>query len=322
MRGFILRRLLMLIPLLLGITFLVFSLMSLAPGDFLTPIKAQRDVSSEYIVQLEKRFGLDQPWYIQYFLWLKNILTLDFGYSWTYKIPVIELIGQRFLATVLLSFSAMCLAWSIAIPIGMIAAVRKHGLFDRLSGLCAYAALSIPEFFLALIAVFFAVRTGWFPIDGFRSVNYDFLPLGLRFLDIVHHLVLPTLVLGIGSIAGIMRIHRTNVLDTLNAEYITTAQAKGLPERTILTRHVLRNAINPLISTLGLSLSSLLSGSLIIETIFNYPGLGQLIYHALLREDTFVVMGATVMSCVLLVIGNLIADILLAISDPRVRTPA
>ena len=319
MTTFIFRRLLTLLPLLLGITFLVFFLMNLAPGDFLTPIKTQRDVPPEYLTELEHHFGLDKPWYLQYLLWLKNVLTLDFGYSWTYKVPVTELLGQRILATLLLSLSSMLLAWTIAIPLGVLAAIKKDSLYDRLSAFCAYAALSIPEFFLALIGLFIAAQTGWFPLGGFTSIVHDFLPLGARLLDIAHHLALPTIVLGIGSIAGIMRIMRANFLDAIRADYVKTARAKGLPESTVMFRHVLRNAINPLITAIGFSISGLLSGALLVENILNYPGLGQLIYQSLLREDQFVVLGAVTMSCTLLVLGNLLADILLAWSDPRVR---
>ncbi|MEM6821981.1 MAG: ABC transporter permease, partial [Verrucomicrobiota bacterium] len=319
MINFLIRRVFFLIPLLLGITFLVSFLMSLAPGDFLTEVRAQRDISPEYIAALEDQFGLNQPWYVQYFLWLKNALTLNLGYSWTYKVPVIELLGQRLLATFLLSLCAVLLAWSIAIPLGVLAAVKRNSIFDRISSALAYAALSLPEFFLALIAVYFAARTGWFPIGGFTSIEFDYLSLPQKVVDIAYHLILPSLVLGIGSIAGIMRIMRANFLDHIRSEYVTTARAKGLDENKIMFKHVLRNAINPLLSAFGLSFSSLLSGALIVEIIMNYPGLGQLIYQSILREDQFVVMAAVLLSCTMLVIGNLIADILLAASDPRIR---
>lgn len=319
MISFILRRLLFLIPLLLGITFLVSLLMWLAPGDFLTQVRMQRDISLEYIAALEREFGLDQPWFVQYFLWLKNAVTLNFGYSWTYKVPVIELLGQRLLATFLLSLGATLFAWLIAVPLGVLAAIHKDGLFDRISTALAYAALSFPEFFLALIAVYVAAQTGWFPMGGFTSIDFEFLPWHGQILDIGNHLILPILVLGVGSVAGIMRIMRANFLDHIRANYVTTARAKGLREQVIMFKHVLRNAINPLLSAFGLSLSSLLSGALIVEIILNYPGLGQLIYQSILREDQFVVMAAVMLSCTMLVLGNLAADILLAVSDPRIR---
>lgn len=319
MFAFILRRLLTLFPMLLGVTFLVFLLLSLAPGDFLTPIKMQRDVPEQLIAELEREFGLDRPWYVQYGKWLANVAQLNFGYSWSFKVPVIDLIGSRLFSTFLLSLTSLLFAWCIAIPLGVLAAIYKDSVFDRVSSFLAYAALSIPEFFLALLAVWFAAVTGLFPIGGATSIEYEFLSPGGQFLDRLHHLVLPTIVLGIGGIAGLMRIMRANFLDTIRAEYVQTARAKGVPEGLVMFKHVLRNAINPLISAFGFSFSSLLSGALIVEIVMNYPGLGNLIYHSLLREDQFVVLAAIMLSCTMLVIGNLVADICLAWSDPRIR---
>lgn len=319
MFAFILRRLLSLIPLLLGVTFLVFLLLYLAPGDFLTPVKMQRDVPEQLIAELEREFGLDRPWYVQYGKWLANVAQLNFGYSWSFKVPVIDLIGSRLWATFLLSLTSLLFAWCIAIPLGVLAAIYKDSIFDRVSSFLAYAALSIPEFFLALLAVWFAAVTGFFPIGGATSIEYEFLTPAGQFLDRAYHLVLPTIVLGIGGIAGLMRIMRANFLDTIRAEYVQTARAKGVPEGRVMFVHVLRNAINPLISAFGFSFSSLLSGALIVEIVMNYPGLGNLIYQSLLREDQFVVLAAIMLSCTMLVLGNLLADICLAWSDPRIR---
>lgn len=320
MKTYILRRLLSMIPLLLGITLLVSFLMSLTPGDFLTPIKMQRDISPEYIDKLAETFGLNKPWYVQYGRWLYNVAhNLNFGYSWTYKIPVVELLKQRVPATVLLSLASLLFSWGIGIPLGVLAAMKKDSIFDRLSAFLAYAALSIPEFFLALLAVYFAARTGWFPIGGATSIQYDFMSTGGRILDRMYHLILPAVVLGIGGIAGLMRILRASFLDVIRAEYVLTARAKGLPEGWIMFRHVLRNAINPLISSFGFALAGLLSGALLVENIMNYPGLGQLLFQGFMRKEQFIVMGAVVLGCVLLMLGNLIADLLLAWNDPRIR---
>lgn len=336
MKTFIIKRLLTLIPMLLGITLMVFLLMNLAPGDFLTPIRAQPDVDERYIERLEEEFGLEKHPVQQYLLWLKNIfpvkydaeaggfferfsLSVNFGYSWTYRVMVTELLMQRIPATLLLSAMSLVFAWAVAIPLGVLAAIYKDSIFDRISAVLAYAALSIPEFFLALLAVFFAAQTGWFPIGGLTSAHHEFLSPGAKFLDVAHHLILPTIVLGIGSVAGLMRIMRSNFLDVIRADFVTTARAKGVPEGTIMFRHVFRNAINPLISMMGFAFSSLLSGALLVETVMNYPGLGQLIFQAFLRQDQFVVMGAVVMGSVMLVLGNLLADIALAKVDPRIR---
>lgn len=337
MISFIIRRIFTLIPMLLGIALLVFLLMYLAPGDFLTQARADREISREFIEQMEKEFGLDQPWYVQYGLWLKNIFPVhwnaaaeggfwdrlefgsDFGYSWTYKVPVAELLAQRIPATVLLSITSLLFGWGIAIPLGVLAAIHKDSVFDRVSALFAYAALSIPEFFLALLAVFFAAASGWFPIGGLTSIDHEFMSTGEKFLDYAHHLILPTIVLGAGMVAGMMRIMRANFLDYMRAEFVDTARAKGLPEGKVMFKHVLRNAINPLITAFGFAFSTLLSGALLVENVMNYPGLGQLIFEAFLRQDQFVVLAAVLMSALMLMLGNLLADLLLAWSDPRIR---
>lgn len=320
MIAYLTRRFFALIPLLLGITGLVFLLMSLAPGDFLTPVRAQRDVSNELIQAIEQQFGLNQPWYVQYVKWLGNVVTGNLGHSWAYKMPVVDLIGQRMFATFLLSVSALVVAWGIAIPLGVLAAMYKDSIFDRISGFLAYAALSLPEFFLALLFMFFAAQSGWFPMGGATSIDYEFMSVGGQILDRIHHLILPALALGIGSVASIMRIMRANFLDAVQADYVKTARAKGLREFSVMFKHALRNAINPLVSAFGFAFSGLLSGALIVEIVLQYPGLGQLMYQSILREDQFVVLAAVMLGCTMLVVGNLIADLLLGWSDPRIRT--
>ena len=322
MIAFIIRRLLTLIPLLFGITMLVFILMSLAPGDFLTPVRAQRDVPAELIAAIEVEFGLDQPWYVQYVKWLGNVFEGNLGHSWAYKLPVSDLIGQRIFATFLLSLCAFVFSWAIAIPLGVLAAIYKDSIFDRISAGLAYAALSIPEFFLALLLVFFAAQTGWFPMGGATSIEYEYMSWFEQMLDRAHHLILPTVALGIGSIASIMRIMRANFLDTIRAGFVTTARAKGQREFIVMFKHALRNAINPLVSAFGFAFSGLLSGALMVEIVLQYPGLGQLMYQSILLEAQFVVLAAVMMGCTMLVLGNLLADILLAWSDPRIRLEA
>lgn len=319
MIAYFFRRFIALIPLLLGITGLVFLLMSLAPGDFLTPVRAQRDVSPELIQSIEQQFGLNQPWYVQYVKWLGNVVTGNLGHSWAYKMPVVDLIGQRLWATFLLSVSALVVAWGIAIPLGVLAAVYKDSIFDRISAFFAYTALSLPEFFLALLFMFFAAQSGWFPMGGATSIEYEFMGTGGKILDRIHHLVLPALALGIGSVASIMRIMRANFLDAIRADYVKTARAKGLRERRVMFVHALRNAINPLVSAFGFAFSGLLSGALIVEIVLQYPGLGQLMYQSILREDQFVVLASVMLGCTMLVAGNLLADLLLGWSDPRIR---
>jgi peptide/nickel transport system permease protein len=335
-KALIIKRLLILIPMLLVVSLMVSLLMSLAPGDPVSQFEMMPDVDAEYLQRLRQEFGLDQPWYMQYFHWLGQVLPFsyhpdaasfwqrfdfrpNFGFSYYYRTEVWDLLVQRMPATILLSLTSLVLAWVIAIPLGVLAAIYKDSIFDRISQMLAYAALSIPEFFLALLALVFAAKTGWFPIGGFTSVEHDFLSPWGRFLDIAHHLLLPTIVLGIGGVAGVMRIMRANFLDNIRSEYVVTARAKGLAEGAVMFRHVFRNAINPLITAAGFAFSSILSGALLVEIVMNYPGIGQLVYNALLQQDAFVVQASVLMSVIMLMIGNLLADIALAMNDPRIR---
>lgn len=336
MKALIAKRLLILIPMLLAVSLMVSLLMSLAPGDPVTQFEMMPDVDEQYLQRIREDFGLDQPWYVQYFRWLSQVVPFsyhpdagsflerfdfrpNFGFSYHYRTEVWDLIVQRLPATALLSITSLVLAWAIAIPLGVLAAIYKDSIFDRVSQLLAYAALSIPEFFLALLALVFAANTGWFPIGGFTSAEHDFLSAWGKVLDIGHHLLLPTIVLGIGGVAGIMRIMRANFLDNIRAEYVITARAKGVPEGAVMFRHVFRNAINPLITAAGFAFSSILSGALLVEIVMNYPGIGQLVYDALLQQDAFVVQAAVLMSVIMLMIGNLLADVALAMNDPRIR---
>lgn len=319
MRTYILRRLMLMIPMLFGVSLLVFILVFISPGDYLTALRAQRDIPAEFIKQKEREFGLDQPWYKQYANWLGRTVQLNFGESWSYRIPVVQLLAQRAPATLALSLTSLVFAWLVAIPIGVFAAVYKDSIFDKISALLAYASLSIPEFFLALLAVIFASQSGWFPTGGLSSIDHDYLSRPGQLLDYVQHLILPTFVLGIGGAAALTRVMRTNMLDVIQAEYVMTARAKGVPENVIMFRHVLRNAINPLVTSLGFAFSGLLSGALLVENVMNYPGLGQLIFQAFMRKDRDVVMAAVIISSTMLIIGNLLADILLAWVDPRIR---
>ncbi len=319
MSKLILKRLLATVPLLFGITLLVFFLMSLTHTNFLTQLRMTPNIPRAYIDAMEHSFGLNEPWYVQYVLWIKHVLRLDFGYSWTYHIPITDLLAQRIPATLFLALSSLILTWLIAIPIGLLAAAFRDSIFDKICNIFSCIALSIPEFFLALIAVFVAAKTGLLPCFGKTSLDHAFLPPGQQFLDYLQHLILPTLVLSACHVANTSRILRANALDYLRSEFVTTARAKGLSEFSILFKHVLKNALNPLITHLGFAFSSLLSGSLLIENVMNYPGLGQLIYEALTKQDQYLLMAIVVVTCLMLILGNLLADVLLGVVDPRVR---
>ena len=328
MRRFVLHRLLSLFPVMLGVTFVTFFLISLTPGDYMSTLSLSPDVSRERIEKLRRDFGLDEPWYIQYFHWLYRLSPIEFpaglkrpdlGYSFSNKTPVLDLIGTRFCNTLVLSCSAEVFIWIIAIPLGTLAAVRRNHWPDRLFSFGVYMGISMPEILLALLALLIAAKTGWFPTGGMQTIDSGHLSLWPKTLDLLHHLALPTLVLGIGGTASLMRYMRGSLIETLSSDYVRTARAKGLDERAVVVRHAFRNAINPVLTLFGFSLANLISSSFLVEIILGWPGLGKLTYDAILSRDQYLLMASLLMATAFLIIGNLIADLLLAATDPRVR---
>jgi len=319
MLTFVLKRLLHMIPLLLGVSLLTFLLMSLAPGDYFTTLSQNPQISPEVVAQLKAKFHLNEAWYVQYYYWLKNVVCGDFGYSMAYKIPAASLIFGRLWNTFLLSFIALLLAWCIAVPLGIWAAIKRDTWVDRFCSLIAAVGLSVPDILLALLALLFAASTGWFPVGGAQSPVHDLMSPVQQLWDRAHHLILPALVLAASDLAGIMRQMRSNLLDTLRADYVSAARSRGLAEGWVIYKHALRNAINPLLTIFGYSLSALLSGAFIVENIMAWPGLGRLTMEAFFAKDSYLVVDCIVLATVLLVVGNFIADLLLAWSDPRIR---
>jgi peptide/nickel transport system permease protein len=315
-------RLLHMIPLLIGISFISFGVLKLAPGDFVSALTLDPNISPDAMAHMRAEFGLDKPWYVQYFLWLSNALHLNFGYSLANHVPVTTLLWEHLGNTLLLSGTALILSWFLAIPLGILAAVRRNTLLDRLISLGAFAGISIPGFFLALLLLLFAQRTGWFPIGGMHSPSADFMSPREQFIDLLKHLALPVVVVTVAGVAGILRQMRGSLLDVLRDNYILAARARGLPERKVIFKHAARNAINPLVTVFGLSLAGLLSGSALVENVMGWPGLGQLILSAVLARDLYLVMGSFVMAAAMLLVGNLIGDILLYLTDPRIKVGA
>jgi peptide/nickel transport system permease protein len=319
---YIARRLVLLGPLIVGITFVSWAAIQLAPGsgDYFQQLVLQYpQISPQTIAGLRARFGMDQPPWVQYFHWLWNIVRGDFGLSFAYQVPVTWLIGSRALNTLLLSLTSLVAAWALAIPLGIYSAVHQYSLTDGLLSAGAFVAISVPSFFSALLLLYAAFWSHLVPLQGLTSVNYDSLSLGGKVLDVAWHLVLPTVALGVFSVGGLMRYMRNNLLEVLRADYVKTARAKGVAERRVIARHAVRNAINPLVTLFGFELGGLLSGAAFVENILGYPGLGRLVLEAVLKKDVFVVMGSLLMGSVLLILGNLTADILLAYFDPRIR---
>jgi peptide/nickel transport system permease protein len=319
MRTYVLRRVLQTIPLLFGISLITFLLLYLAPGDFLNQMAENPAISAETIEAMRIRFGLDKPWYVQYGLYLRNVvLHFDFGQSFSRHQPVFDVLSEGFTNTLILAIAAAAVTWGLAVPLGILAAVKQHSWIDRLFSLVAFIWLSVPEILSGLLFLMLAARTGWFPVGGMRSLDYDELDTISQFFDIAHHLVLPALVVGLIPLASRMRQMRGSLLDVLRLDYVTTARAKGLSERTVIAKHALRNALNPMITLFGYTLGALVSGSFIAEIIFSWPGLGRLTLDAILTQDQYLVMGAVLMASLVLILGNLVADLLLALADPRI----
>lgn len=318
MLRFLIRRLLLMIPLILGITFISFCAMSLVPGNFLTSLKMDPRISPAAIAQMEAQFGLNQPLLIRYFHWLFEVFHLNLGISLAYRVSVINLIASRALNTLILSVASLLCSWMLAIPIGVIVAVRQNSILDRVLSFFAFLGMSLPSFFLAFLAMDFALHTGWFPVGGTFSPDYASLDIWNKLADRINHLILPAAVLGLGGMASLMRLMRSQILEIKDAEFVRTARAKGLPEWRVIYKHVLRNALNPFVTMAGYALADLLSGAALVEAVMNLQGLGLLLLNAVRSLDVPLVMGSVLMGTVLLLVGNLVADLALVAVDPRV----
>lgn len=310
------------IPLLFGITIICFAVMHLAPGSP-TDLETQMNprASAEYRERLKALYDLDKPLHEQYVLWVSKLITLDLGRSFSQdRRPVAYKITERIPITVALNVLSMILIIAIAIPIGVLSAVYRDSFFDKIISVWVFIGFAMPTFWLALLLmILFGVHLGWLPISGIRSLNFEYLQPGMAFLDLIKHLILPVTLSAFGGLAGLSRYMRSNMLEVIRQDYIMTARAKGLSERAVIYKHALRNALLPVITILGLSIPGLIGGSVIFETIFAIPGMGQLFYTAVMSRDYPVVMGILFIGAVLTLLGNLIADVSYALADPRIR---
>ena len=319
MLPFILKRLLISIPLLLGVSFLSFTLIHLAPGNYFDTLKTNPQISKETIQKYEDQYHLDEPVYIQFYYWLKNLIKLDLGYSFVKQAPVAFFLKSYVFNTLLLALASIIVTWGIAIPLGIYSALHRSRFIDKFFSFTSLIGISFPSFLLALLLIFFVAATGILPVGSMTSLQYETFPWYIKIIDILKHMIVPVVAISLLSVAHLQRIMRGNMLEELKKNYILTARAKGLPEKRVIYRHALKNAMNPLITLLGYELAALLSGAAIIEIITNWPGLGKVMLEAVLTQDLFLVMGGIVVSSVMLVVGNLLADILLAWNDPRIR---
>ncbi|MGA1846457.1 ABC transporter permease [Deferribacter abyssi] len=322
MLAYIVKRLLGMVPLLVGITLISFLVINLAPGDpvqFLSQMNPK--ISETARAKFIKLYNLDKPLHIRYWLWLKKLVRFDFGESFAAdRKPVLEKIKERLPLTLYLNITSMLLIFLIALPLGVLSAYYKDTIFDRGFTIFVFIGFAIPTFWLALLCMYyFGVILGWLPIAGLKSYNYESLTIAGKVLDIIKHTILPVGISVIGGLAGLSRFARNSMLDVLNDEYIEAARARGLPERKILFKHALKNALLPVITILGLSIPGLIGGSVIFESIFGLPGMGQLFYQSVMMRDYPTIMGILVIGAVLTLIGNLIADVAYALADPRIR---
>ena len=322
MLQYLINRVLLLIPMLLGITLISFMVIHLAPGS---PTDIQTMMNPKASLEAQKRlrelYGLDKPLHVQYIDWLSRLVRLDLGRSFSPDgRPVWDKIKERLPVTISINLLAMVLILIVAIPIGVIAATHPHSWFDRGTTLFVFLGFAMPGFWLALLLMmFFGVYLDWLPLSGLTSLFFDRLTIWGKVQDLARHLVLPILVSAFGGLAGMSRYMRGNMLEVIRQDYITTARAKGLAESTVIFKHAMRNALLPVVTILGLSVPGLIGGSVIFESIFAIPGMGQLFYSAVMSRDYPLVMGELVIGAILTLCGNLLADISYALVDPRLR---
>lgn len=325
MKGFnnyLLKRLVQFIPVILGITLVSFVVMNLAPGDP-TAMFFNPRINPEEILKLKENFGLNKPILTRYFFWLGQILKGNFGYSLVSGQPVSKLILERLPATLLLTGTAFGLTFFLAVILGIFSAIKKNSFFDKLVTFLTFLGFSMPSFWLGLILILiFSLKLKWLPSSGMYNFKLAGAGIFLSLWDRLRHLILPILVLVIGGMAGLVRYQRGAMLDVLSEEYLVMARAKGLPERLVILRHALRNALIPVITILGLSLPDFFAGAFITETIFAWPGMGRLGVEAVFARDYPLVMGIVLISAILVVLGNLLADIIYVLIDPRIRLGA
>lgn len=320
MKDYIIRRILIVIPLLLAISILSFFIMQLSPGSYLDEMRLNPAISEDLIKEMEADFGLNKNIFMQYFSWLAQIMQGNLGESFTYRVPVSQIISSRLLNTLILSIAAMLISWGISIPVGLYSATHRYSLLDNIFSVFAFIGLSIPNFFFALLLLFSIVKFQLpLPINGMTSIMYDYLSPVEKIIDILKHLLVPAVVLGTAGTASLMRQMRGQMLDVINKDYIRTARAKGLKERVVINKHAFRNAINPMITIFGFQLSSLFSGAALTEIVTGWPGLGKMMLTAVRSKDLYLAMAGMMMGSLMLIIGNLAADILLALNDPRIK---
>lgn len=314
MHRYLLRRLLITFPILLGITVLCYLILSLTPGDPVTMLISPTVTEADLEIK-RRALGLDQPVYVRYVKWLGELLHGNLGYSISNRVPVSTRIGERVGPTLTLTLTALVASYVIAVPVGVVAATRRYTWIDYVATFLAFLGISLPTFFLGLAGIYvFALRVRWLPVGGTETLGG-----GGGLLDLVHHLILPASVLAVAGAGALTRYVRSSLLEVMGQDYVRTARAKGLGERIVVRRHALRNALIPVITLAGLQIPALLAGAVITEQIFEWPGMGRLTIEAINQRDYPVLMGITLITSILVAAGNLLADLAYSAIDPRIR---
>lgn len=318
---YIAKRIIQAIPILVIVSLISFFIIRLSPVDPLAELRLNPSISQETLDKEIQRLNLDKPIGVQYLSWVKSFIKGDLGYTTAGEKVSVKL-KERIPNTLLLTFVVIFMTWTVGIPLGIIASIKKGSILDRFLTILSSIGMAIPSFFFAILMLIFAVKTGLFPVGGLTSYNFNDMNFVEKFIDISKHLVLPVLVLFTISLCGLQRQMRANMLEVMDSDYVKFARAKGLSEGKVIFKHALRNAINPMITLLGFEFAGLLSGAALTEYVFQYPGLGRLILEAVMKSDINLVMASLMMGTIMLVLGNLLADILLMITDPRIRRRA
>ena len=321
MGKYVLKRLLLIFPVLIGITHITFAIIHLTPGGY-TSVNMQMNikVSPDSVARLKTLYGLDKPLHTQYLDWVSRVLRFDFGTSFIDQRPVMDKIYERLPATLLLNLISLVLIFIVGIGIGVASAVKNGGTFDKVMSVITFIGYSLPSFWLALLLmILFGVVLRWLPVSGMVSLGFDYMSPMQKIGDLILHLILPVFVTAFGGLAYISRYVKSSMVETLSQYYIKAAYAKGMPEKTVIYKSALKNSLLPVITLLGLSLPGLIGGSFIFETIFSWPGMGRLAYESALSFDYPVIMGVATIAAFLTLLGNLIADIAYAFVDPRIR---
>lgn len=317
MGRYLLRRLVISIPVMIGISMFTFGMVAVAPGNAVTAMinpESAGMLGPDWVKQQEAKLGLDQPLPIRYLKWSEQLLKGNLGYSTADQQPISKKIGVRIEPTLLLMGTALLISLIISIPIGVLSAIKQYSIIDYLSTILGFAAISIPSFFLALAGIFiFGLKLGWLPVAGMHTIGGKH-----TFGDLIHHLAMPAFVLGLANAAPLIRYVRSSMLEVIHQPYISVARAKGLSERTVIYGHAARNALIPVITVIALALPGLLGGTVIIETIFAWPGMGQLAISAVRGRDFPMIMALNLLIALLILLCNLLADLLYGVVDPRI----